>query len=419
MFFRRNRVQWKWQKARTLLASKWAWVEAQVADIDTRLKRVNFQRRESRTNKGQILFGYEEQLPARSFPRLVMNSSNSNSSNPTVTYLVAYSTSTTNSTETTLSVATTSMPATMTISATTTIPTTTTMTISTSVEANDSTPILNTGIQNQNLNNEIKLPSQQPTSSAAYDQPCAAVLTSASTSNTADPEIKSNTSEQQVRSSYDIVPVIRDSKFLDILNIEKAKASADTNLLATLAAENFQLPEEVVENREVVAKTSAEANLDRILVSISNLEAPATASTSTSIETNNEIPVEEITSMETPVQPQIVKETNTPDYSGHCMRTLPFLCRRKRHFVNSKAIIGQSYKQSVMYSTAACTCSIYPLFVERCVSCCADPYNRLSIEPDCMPIEQRMMLLDSGSHPNLAMPSGKCRYVRFLILFFC
>lgn len=57
LFFRRRRAEWKWYVDRTAVASKWTWLQAQVSDLEYRIRQQNDICKQIRTSKGPVVLG--------------------------------------------------------------------------------------------------------------------------------------------------------------------------------------------------------------------------------------------------------------------------------------------------------------------------------------------------------------------------
>lgn len=67
LFRRQKRSSWKWNAERSAIASRWSWLQAQVTDLETKLRQQNDIFRHLRATKGSIVFG-EDDKSRRQFP---------------------------------------------------------------------------------------------------------------------------------------------------------------------------------------------------------------------------------------------------------------------------------------------------------------------------------------------------------------
>ncbi|RWS09235.1 uncharacterized protein B4U79_10402 [Dinothrombium tinctorium] len=58
-----KRASWKWYVERGAIASRWTWLQAQVADLEFKIRQQNEMYRQLRANKGTITFSYRENMP--------------------------------------------------------------------------------------------------------------------------------------------------------------------------------------------------------------------------------------------------------------------------------------------------------------------------------------------------------------------
>lgn len=97
----------------------------------------------------------------------------------------------------------------------------------------------------------------------------------------------------------------------------------------------------------------------------------------------------------------------TTDQYSSCMRTLPLKEMKKRKLVRSAFILANSKATSNdVKPNVLCSCSSLPAFAGSCVLC-NDRYNYVqAIDTNCMPVAERVALLDAGYHIVTSLPEN-------------
>lgn len=98
---------------------------------------------------------------------------------------------------------------------------------------------------------------------------------------------------------------------------------------------------------------------------------------------------------------------NSDGESHNCMRTLPLNSMRKRKLVRSMNALSGATRKAAKYSTVQCSCNGLPDLVWPCVLCNGRYSYVHVIDTDCMPLFERVALLDSCCHPVLSLDNGK------------
>lgn len=112
-----------------------------------------------------------------------------------------------------------------------------------------------------------------------------------------------------------------------------------------------------------------------------------------------------------PIGAQPTQVTSNESESHNCMRTLPLNSMRKRKLVRSMNALSGATRKAAKYSTVQCSCNGLPDIVWPCVLC-NGRYSYLHvIDTDCMPLFERVALLDSSCHSVLSLNNGKSRYI--------
>ena len=93
--------------------------------------------------------------------------------------------------------------------------------------------------------------------------------------------------------------------------------------------------------------------------------------------------------------------------SHNCMRTLPLNSMRKRKLVRSMSALSGATRKAAKYSTIQCSCNGLPDIVWPCVLCNGRYSYVHVIDTDCMPLFERVALLDSSCHSVLSLNNGK------------
>ncbi|KAI1289503.1 KAT8 regulatory NSL complex subunit 1 [Halotydeus destructor] len=125
----------------------------------------------------------------------------------------------------------------------------------------------------------------------------------------------------------------------------------------------------------------------------------------------------QVTSTVTPLAPDAENSENNADNSSNaapstvsevnCVRTLPVRQIRRRKVVRSMNALSGATKKSARLSTVQCSCSSQstPL-VSPCVLCNGRYSYVQVIDTDCMPLYERVALLDPSFHSVLSLPNN-------------
>ena len=106
-------------------------------------------------------------------------------------------------------------------------------------------------------------------------------------------------------------------------------------------------------------------------------------------------------------QPPPSQAANSDGESHNCMRALPLNSMRKRKLVRSMSALSGATRKAAKYSTVQCSCNGLPDIVWPCVLCNGRYSYVHVIDTDCMPLFERVALLDSCCHPVLSLDNGK------------
>ena len=95
------------------------------------------------------------------------------------------------------------------------------------------------------------------------------------------------------------------------------------------------------------------------------------------------------------------------DQYSSCMRTLPLKEMKKRKLVRSAFILANAKATSNdVKPNVLCSCSSLPAFAGSCVLC-NDRYNYVqAIDTNCMPVAERVALLDAAYHIVTSLPEN-------------
>lgn len=101
-------------------------------------------------------------------------------------------------------------------------------------------------------------------------------------------------------------------------------------------------------------------------------------------------------------------ESNQPAANGEpqsCIRTLPLKEMKKRKLVRSVFALTNANRKD-RHSSVLCSCNSLPSFSNSCVLC-NERYSYIQmIDTDCMPISERVALLDASYHSVLSLPEN-------------
>lgn len=98
---------------------------------------------------------------------------------------------------------------------------------------------------------------------------------------------------------------------------------------------------------------------------------------------------------------------NSNESDSHCVRTLPLNHMRKRKLVHSMNALSGATRKAAKYSTVQCSCNGLPDVISPCVLCNGRYSYVQVIDTDCMPLFERVALLDSSCHPVLSLNNGE------------
>jgi len=107
-----------------------------------------------------------------------------------------------------------------------------------------------------------------------------------------------------------------------------------------------------------------------------------------------------------PNRQQQQSTSNDDNEPQHCMRTLPLKEMKRRRLVRSIYALTNANRKVDRHSTVLCSCNSLPSFSNSCVLC-NDRYSYIQmIDTDCMPIQERVALLDASYHSILSLPEN-------------
>lgn len=99
-------------------------------------------------------------------------------------------------------------------------------------------------------------------------------------------------------------------------------------------------------------------------------------------------------------------KVNIDNNEVNCVRTLPVKPIRKRKLVRSVTALAGATRKMARLSTVQCTCNSLLSLVSPCLLCNGRYSYVQVIDTDCMPLYERVALLDSSCHPVLSLPNN-------------
>ncbi|XP_053200423.1 uncharacterized protein LOC128385570 isoform X2 [Panonychus citri] len=451
-----RKANWRWLNERSAIASRWTWLQAQVADLEFKIRQQNEMYRQLRASKGSIAFYCKEAPTNNSIPnsltkssltatpRATPSSSSIWTQQPTCSTSLPMNTSPSTTTPKTpllskpciqippITLSTPpstpnldSLENTSSTTTTTTTTTSTTTTDSLSIDVSSfkfakNTPSSNYNSNNNN-NNSGKLTNMLGSNNGTLN-------TQGNLSSSSGPNSNG-------LSDYSLPSVNSDSTISLSPPLENLAASSSrTNSPQPSSSNRLSSFESSLQESTTTTSTTTSTTTTTTTTTTSTFSSSPSITTTTSTPTIrsscNSTSTPPITTTTTTsatgttpsIAPQkqpggLNKDCTTPcgeekhDITlnsekeiHHCARTLPLKQMRKRKLVRSCNAITASRKIA-RYSTVQCSCSNYPKFVSPCVLCNGRFSHLQMVDTDCMPNYERYALLDPSYHPVLSLPT--------------